>query len=100
VRSEIEDRMGPFRRPWTTFFQYARLRREASRLGVVSIDREADRLAVKFSERAGIDPDKLIAMVSEGGASFAPSGVLKLRLTSGEDAEVFAEVRGMLTQLR
>ena len=100
VRSEIEDRYGPIPETVDSLFQYARLRREASRLGVVSIDREADRLAVKFSERAGIDPEKLIALVSEGGATFAPSGVLKLRLASGEDAEVFAEVRGMLTRLR
>jgi transcription-repair coupling factor (superfamily II helicase) len=100
VRSEIEDRYGPIPETVDSLFQYARLRREASRLGVMSIDREGDRLAVKFSEKAGIDPDKLIALVSEGGATFAPSGVLKLRLTSGEDAEVFAEVRGMLTRLR
>jgi transcription-repair coupling factor (superfamily II helicase) len=100
VRSEIEDRYGPIPETVDSLFQYARLRREASRLGVVSIDREADRLAVKFSGRAGIDPEKLIALVSEGGATFAPSGVLKLRLASGEDAEVFAEVRGMLTRLR
>jgi len=51
VRSEIEDRYGPIPETVDNLFQYARLRREASRLGVVSIDREADRLAVKFSER-------------------------------------------------
>jgi hypothetical protein len=51
---------------------------------------------VKFTEQARINPDKLIAMVSEGSASFAPSGVLKIRLGSQDDAALFAEVRDLL----
>jgi len=72
------------------------LRRETSKLGIISIDREGDRLAGKFSEQAKIDPEKLVALVSEGSASFAPSGVLKVSLTSQEDRALFDEVRGLL----
>ena len=100
VHAEIEDRYGPIPETVESLFEYARLRREASRLGIVSIDREGDRLAIKFSEKAGVDPDKLIALVKAGGASFAPSGVLKIRLASQEDAAVFAEVRELLKGLR
>jgi transcription-repair coupling factor (superfamily II helicase) len=100
VHAEIADRYGPIPETVESLFEFAKLRREASRLGVISIDREGDRLAVKFSEQAKVDPDKLIAMVSEGSASFAPSGVLKIRLESQDDAAVFDEVRELLNRLR
>ena len=100
IHAEIADRYGPISETVENLFEYARLRREASRLGVVSIDREGDRLAVKFSEQARIDPDKLIAMISSGAASFTPAGVLKLKLASQDDAAVFEEVRQLLDQLR
>ena len=100
VHAEIEDRYGPIPETIENLFEYARLRREASKLGIISIDREGDRLAVKFSEQAKINADKLIAMISEGAASFAPSGVLKIGLESQDDAAVFDEVRELLNRLR
>lgn len=100
VHAEIADRYGPIPETIENLFEYARLRREASKLGIISIDREGDRLAVKFTEQARIDPDKLIAMVSEGSATFAPSGVLKVGLDSQDDAAVFNEVRELLNRLR
>jgi transcription-repair coupling factor (superfamily II helicase) len=100
VHAEIEDRYGAIPETVESLFEFAKLRREASRLGVISIDREGERLAVKFSEGAKVDPDKLIAMVSEGSASFAPSGVLKIRLGSQDDTAVFDEVRELLNRLR
>ncbi|HKP85644.1 MAG TPA: transcription-repair coupling factor, partial [Blastocatellia bacterium] len=100
VHAEIADRYGPIPETVESLFEHARLRREASRLGVVSVDREGDRLAVKFTEAAKIDPDKLIAMVSTGAASFAPSGVLKVGMNAETDAAVFAEVRELLNRLR
>ena len=96
VHAEIADRYGPIPETVENLFEYSRLRREASGLGIISIDREGERLAVKFTEQAKIDPDKLIAMVSDGSASFAPSGVLKISLKSQEDSALFAEVRDLL----
>ncbi|MEK6323330.1 MAG: transcription-repair coupling factor [Acidobacteriota bacterium] len=100
VHAEIADRYGPIPETIENLFEYSRLRREASKLGIISIDREGDRLAVKFNEQAKIDPDKLIALVSSGSASFAPSGVLKLGVSAEDDAAVFDEVRGLLNHLR
>ncbi|HXG92602.1 MAG TPA: transcription-repair coupling factor [Blastocatellia bacterium] len=100
VHAEIADRYGPIPETVENLFEYARLRGFATRLGVVSIDREGDRLAVKLSEQAKIDPDKLIALVSSGEASFAPSGVLKVRMQAEDDAAIFAEVRALLSRLR
>ncbi|HXU07510.1 MAG TPA: transcription-repair coupling factor, partial [Blastocatellia bacterium] len=100
VHAEIADRYGPIPETIESLFEYSRLRREASSIGIISIDREGDRLAVKFTENARIDPDKLIAMVSEGSASFAPSGVLKIRLNSQDDNAVFSDVRDLIMRLR
>jgi transcription-repair coupling factor (superfamily II helicase) len=100
VHAEISDRYGPIPETVESLFEYARLRREATRLGIVSIDREGDRLAVKFSEGTKIDPEKLIAFVSATEASFAPSGVLKIRLSNQDDAAVFREVKELLGRLR
>ncbi len=96
VHAEIADRYGPIPETVENLFEHSRLRRETSKLGIISIDREGDRLAVKFTEQARIDPDKLIAMISEGSASFVPSGVLKLSLESQEDAALFTEVRDLI----
>jgi transcription-repair coupling factor (superfamily II helicase) len=100
IHAEIEDRYGPMIDSVENLFEYARLRRETSRLGILSVDREGDRLAIKFTEQAGVDPEKLVALVSGGEATFTPSGVLKIRLQSQEDRAVFAEVRDWLDRLR
>ena len=100
IHAEIADRYGPIPETIENLFAYARLRREASRLGVVSIDREGERLAIKFSDKAKIDPGKLIDMVAAGDAAFSPSGVLKLAVKADEEAQIFAEVRGLLGRLQ
>src|SRR5215468_4513734 len=43
IHAEIEDRYGPMSATIENLFQYARLRREASSLEIISIDRESDR---------------------------------------------------------
>jgi transcription-repair coupling factor (superfamily II helicase) len=100
VHAEISDRYGPIPETVDNLFEFARLRREASRLGIISIDREGNRLAVKFTDQAKINPDKLIALVSSNKGAFTPSGVLKIELKSQTDATLFAEVRDLLDHLR
>ncbi|MEW6213043.1 MAG: transcription-repair coupling factor [Acidobacteriota bacterium] len=100
IHSEMADRYGPIPETVENLFEYARLRREASRLGVISIDREGDRLAVKLSEQSRVDPEKLIAVISEGGASFTPAGVLKIRLSAETGAAVFDEIRELIKRLK
>jgi transcription-repair coupling factor (superfamily II helicase) len=99
IRGEIEDRYGPVPPSVENLFEYARLRREASRLGVISIDREGDRLAVKLSETSKIDPDKLIALMSSGRGTLKPSGVLQVQLGSTDERSIFDEIRTLLEAL-
>jgi transcription-repair coupling factor (superfamily II helicase) len=100
IHAEITDRYGAIPESVENLFEYARLRREASKLAVVSIDREGERLAVKFSEKAKIDPDKLIEMVASGDATFTPAGVMKVSLKAVSDTEIFTEVRELFNRLR
>jgi transcription-repair coupling factor (superfamily II helicase) len=82
-------------------FAYARLRRLAEELGIVSIDRTPDGVAVKFSEKARISPEKLAVFIeSHQGAVFTPAGVLRLVLSEDEEDNVLEVTRGVLLGLR
>jgi hypothetical protein len=65
------------------------LRRLAEELALVSIDKTPDGVAIKFSEKARISPEKLGNYVVEHkGAVFTPNGVLRLVLTEDEQDNV------------
>ncbi len=101
IRSETEDRYGRIPYPVEDLFQYARLRRLAEEIGVISIDKTADGLAIKFSEKARIEPQKLAVFIgNREGASFAPSGVLRMNLTEEETDDRLSVAHATLLELR
>jgi transcription-repair coupling factor (superfamily II helicase) len=101
IRTETEDRYGRIPPSVDRLFVYARLRRLAEELGIVSIDRTPDGVAVKFSEKARICPEKLGDYVkSHEGAVFTPNGVLRLVLTEDQQDNVLDIARDVLLQLR
>jgi transcription-repair coupling factor (superfamily II helicase) len=101
IRTEIADRYGRLPAPVERLFAYARLRRLAEEMGVVSIDKTAGGMAIKLSEKARVAPEKLLAMVKEReGASFTPSGVLRLELDEEETDYVLETARRVLLEVR
>jgi len=67
----------------------------------VSVDRTADGIALKFSEKARVSPEKLADFVSgHPGAVFTPNGVLRHSL--GEDAldDLLNVAHGVLLNIR
>jgi len=101
IRTETEDRYGRVPASVDRLFAYARLRRVAEELGIVSIDRTPDGVAVKFSEKARVSPEKLGQFVtSSKGAVFTPNGVLRLILTEDQQDNVLEVARDVLLQLR
>jgi transcription-repair coupling factor (superfamily II helicase) len=101
IRTETEDRYGRIPLSVERLFAYARLRRLAEELGILSIDRTPDGAAVKFSEKARISPEKLMEFVaSQPGAAFTPNGVLRLVLTEDEQDNVLNVARDVLLRLR
>jgi transcription-repair coupling factor (superfamily II helicase) len=85
IHAEIEDRYGRIPPPVETLFAYGRLRKLAERMFVVSIDRAGGQVAIKLSENAKVDPDKLMQFMAENEtASFSPNGILRADVTSGD----------------
>jgi transcription-repair coupling factor (superfamily II helicase) len=101
IRAETEDRYGRIPESVDRLFSYARLRRLAEEVGVVSIDKTLEGIAFKFSEKAHISPEKLREfVVSHEGAVFTPNGVLRLVLTEEEQDNVLNLARDVLLQIR
>lgn len=100
IHDELEDRYGRCPQSVENLFRYARLRAYATHLGVISIDREGAQLAVKWSESARVNADKLIEMVStDANTSFSPSGVLKVKISVADEESIFAETEKLLRKL-
>jgi len=101
IRTETEDRYGRIPEPVENLFAYARLRQTAEQVGIISIDRTRDGMAVKMAEKARVAPEKLMELVSQrSGASFAPSGVLRLELDEEEKDHTLEVARRVLLQIR
>ncbi len=101
VLAETQDRYGRLPEPVERLFDYARLRRVAEEVGVISIDRTPTGLAIKLSEKARVAPDKLMALVGRrAGAGFTPSGVLRIDLDEKEADNVLETARGVLLEIR
>ena len=101
IRRETQDRYGRIPASVEELFAYARLRRLAEGVGVLSIDKTASGLAIKFNEKAQIRPEKLAEFVTtREDATFAPSGVLRINLTEEEMDDILGVAQQALLQLR
>ena len=101
IREEIRDRYGRLPESVEQLFGYALLRRLAEAIGVLSIDKTTDGVALKFSEKARISPAKLAKFVnSREGRLFSPTGVLRLTLNDDELEQLLDTIRGVLLELR
>jgi transcription-repair coupling factor (superfamily II helicase) len=86
ISEEVVDRYGRLPAPVENLFSYARVRREAERLGVISIDRVGESLAIKLGEKARVEPESLLELLNDdNSASFSPTGVLKIKLDGASD---------------
>ena len=102
VRAELDDRYGALPDSVIYLLHAASLRLTSERLGVQQIDRKRDQLHIRFTEKAEIDPGRLMKLVARNakkGAQFTPQGVLRFPLASVRPAEVFGEVHALLDQL-
>src|SRR5438094_3836104 len=101
IRAETEDRYGRIPEPVENLFDYARLRQTAETVGIVSIDRTREGIAIKLAEKARVAPEKLMELIkAREGASFTPSGVLRLELSEEEKDHVLKVARRVLLQVR
>jgi transcription-repair coupling factor (superfamily II helicase) len=81
IANETRDRFGRLPESVENLFHYARLRRLAEEMGVISVDRIPTGVAFKLNEKARVSPDRLMALMAEHpGASFSPNGILRAPL--------------------
>jgi len=86
ISEEVADRYGRLPMPVENLFGFARVRREAERLGIISIDRVGESLAIKLGEKARVEPGNLLKLLDQNkSASFSPTGVLKIRMDGAGD---------------
>ena len=98
IHAEIEDRYGRIPRSVENLFAYARLRKLAERMAIVSVDRTADGVAIKLGGSAKVDPERLLTFVNENeGSSFSPSGILR---TAVNNADPIDTARTTLESIR
>jgi transcription-repair coupling factor (superfamily II helicase) len=101
ILAETQDRYGRMPESVERLFEYARLRRLAEEIGVVSIDRTHTGVAIKLSEKARVAPEKLMALLGgREGATFTPTGVLRIDLNEKEMDTVLETARGVLLEIR
>ncbi|MDQ1589985.1 MAG: hypothetical protein QOG71_612 [Pyrinomonadaceae bacterium] len=100
IRAETEDRYGRIPESVERLLAYARLRRTAETVGVLSLDRTPTGVAIKLSEKARVAPEKLLALVgSRTGTTFTPNGVLRVELDETEADDVIETAHGLLLQI-
>jgi transcription-repair coupling factor (superfamily II helicase) len=79
IHNEISDRYGKIPESIENLFEYARLRKFAEEMRVLSIDKTNDGFAIKLNQDAKVSPEKLMQFVSESGAVFTPNGILRVK---------------------
>src|SRR5262245_23191213 len=105
ISEEVADRYGRLPMPVENLFGFARVRREAERLGIISIDRVGESLAIKRGEKARVEPGNLLKLLAPNKSGcFSPTGVLKIRIDgAGDDMladRVFTALGEVLSRLQ
>jgi transcription-repair coupling factor (superfamily II helicase) len=81
IRNEMRDRFGALPPNVESLLHFVQVKRFASQLGVVSIVREGARGVVKLTQKAKVDPNKLLQMMQDNPqVRFTPNGVLSFPL--------------------
>ncbi|MCD9184807.1 MAG: transcription-repair coupling factor [Pyrinomonadaceae bacterium] len=79
IYSEISDRYGKIPESVDCLFEYARLRKTAEEMRIISVDKTANGFAVKFDQNAKVSPDKLMELLTDESVyNFSPNGILRV----------------------
>ena len=102
VRAELEDRYGALPENVHHLLNASVLRLTCERLGVAQVDRKRDQLHLRFTDKALIDPTRLMQLVAKHakrGAQFTPQGVLRFPLAATKPEAIMVEVHALLDKL-
>jgi transcription-repair coupling factor (superfamily II helicase) len=100
VQRELHDRFGPAPPAVANLLDYALLKAQAEKLGVASIDRRGDQIAIKFHDDTPLGPETLVKMIrNRRDLRLDPNGVLWLAW-KGNKGGAMGAVRNVLLQLQ
>lgn len=98
IYDEIADRYGKIPESVNNLFDYARLRKLAESMNILSVDRTNNGFAVKLSETAKVAPEKLMEILSRyEGSVFSPNGILRVATNAENPID---EARKVLEEIR
>ncbi|HMS38657.1 MAG TPA: transcription-repair coupling factor, partial [Pyrinomonadaceae bacterium] len=98
IYAEINDRYGKLPNSVENLFDYARLRKLAESLGIISIDKTANGFGIKLSENAKVSPEKLMEFLSENkNANFSPNGILRV---ANDERSLIEATRKVLEEIK
>ncbi|MEQ1646440.1 MAG: TRCF domain-containing protein, partial [Pyrinomonadaceae bacterium] len=85
IHAEIADRYGRIPHSAENLFDYARLRKLAEAMAIVSVDKAPDAVAIKLGESARVSPERLMSFLNENeGSSFSPTGILRVKVLTAD----------------
>ena len=102
VRAEMEDRYGTPPDATVYLLEASLIRLECERIGIAQVDRKRAELHIGFTEKAAIDPQRLMRLVAKNakrGAQFTPQGLLKYPLAASRSDEVLLEIHELIDEL-
>ncbi|HUJ15388.1 MAG TPA: transcription-repair coupling factor [Thermoanaerobaculia bacterium] len=77
IRNEMRDRFGAVPANVENLLHFVRVKQRAQQIGVVSITRQGALGVMKLTEKAKVDPNKLMQLIAENPqVRFTPNGVL------------------------
>jgi transcription-repair coupling factor (superfamily II helicase) len=98
IYDEIADRYGKIPESVNNLFDYARLRKLAEAMKIISVDKTNNGFAIKLSETARVAPEKLMEILQKNeGSAFSPNGILRV-VTNAENP--IDEARKVLEEIR
>jgi len=84
VAKELQDRFGPLPASVANLLEYAALKSICERLRISMVERQGNRVAVRFHPETPLDPATLVQLVrSREGIRLDPSGVLWMETSRG-----------------
>ena len=99
LRRELEDRFGPPPTSVQNLLEYAVLKSLCERLKIAAVERQGQRVTMRFHPETPLEPSRLVALIrSRTGIRLDPSGVLWLELQRGEP--VLPALRNVLLGLQ
>jgi transcription-repair coupling factor (superfamily II helicase) len=101
LRQEITDRFGRYPEQVENLFRYARLRQETLALQIQSVERNEDRIFIRFADSSKVDAEKLLKLVlRDKRAAFSPQGLLTLNAPGLKPEKLFDAIHSLLDEIR